>query len=324
MAAAMRAARATFPEFAREVELERWRIVPAYNAILVKAFFPLPDDATRGEFHFLDDIVISRTHVSGSLNGSSPACRLQMGQKVSVPIDAVCDWFLLPGAALHGRGVGGFTVDVLRESVAEDQRHEYESHPPVSWYCHRDGFTAKDELDAVPSCVACGHRDLIAFSYRDGKCGCCTNGLKRTVCSECTAPIIRGPGQPSTCFSCSAGRQQSSKSSSPQPLADRSGLSTQSKIYSVCVLLILALTGLILVMMIFDPAAAQAKGRTMMIAFESTLCLLLAGTLVRNYTQKRLMMISTILQIIALLGTCVGIPVAVFGIVALTNQHSSK
>ncbi len=98
----------------------------------------------------------------------------------------------------------------------------------------------------------------------------------------------------------------------------------QAKIYSACVMLILALVGVMLAMMIFDPAGGQAKGRTMMIGTFIPVWIVLAGTLTHNIVRRRLIVPSTILQIIALLLSCVGIPVSVFGIVALMNQHATN
>ena len=324
MASAMRSAQDTFPEFARNAELERRRIVPAYTAMLVKAFLPSQDGSDHGEFHFIDDIVISKTHVTGTLNGSSRTCGLEMGDQVCVPVSNICDWLILPGIGNQGRGIGGFTVDVLRQSIAPAEREEYESHPPVSWYRHRQNVTALDELLKVPECVECGNRDLMDFSYRDGKCGCCTNGLERTNCSTCNSPILRPAGQPTICFSCESDEQTTD---TPSPLREgraRAEMSTQAKIYCGCVMLVLALFGVMLAMMIFDPADGQAKGRTTALGIFVPTWIVLAGTLTHNIVRRKLVVLSTVLQIIALFLSCVGFPIGVFGIVALTNQQTTN
>jgi uncharacterized protein YegJ (DUF2314 family) len=324
MASAMQSAQDTFWEFARNAELERRRIVPGYTAILVKAFLPSQDSSDHGEFHFIDDIVISKTHVTGTLNGASRACGLEMGDQVCVPVSNVCDWLILPGIGNQGRGIGGFTVDVLRQSIPPEQREEYESHPPVSWYRHRQDVTALDELLEVPKCVECGNRDLMDFSYRDGKCGCCTNGLERTNCSKCDFPIVRPAGHPTVCFSCES---QDQTTDTPSPLREGQAtaeMSTQAKIYCGCVMLVLALVGVMLAMMIFDPAGGQARGRTTVLGIFLPAWGVLAGTLTHNIVRRKLVVPSTILQIIALFLTCVGFPIGVFGIVALINQRTTN
>ena len=320
MAKAMKAARARFREFVRNAELEKNRVVPAFDAVLVKAYFPRRDGSGRGEFHFIDDVVLSKTHVSGTVNGESAACRLRMDQPIRVPITAVCDWFILPAIGTDGRGVGGFTVDVLRKTVPTEEREEYESHPPVLWYRHRQGVTAADELDQVPQCVQCGQRDLIEYSYRDGKCGCCVNGLARTECRECGLPIIRSADLSPVCFSCS----QVDELEEVLTETAAPGMSLMAKVYTAGVLFVLAILSVMLPMMIFDPAGGQAKGRVLMLSILLPAWLVLAATVVNNIRQKRLSGIATILQAIALCATFIGVPVAVLGILTLSNQPKDE
>jgi uncharacterized protein YegJ (DUF2314 family) len=123
MASAMRQARASFWEFARNVELEYWRIVPAHEATLIKAFVPDPASKSRGEFQFVDDIAISKTAVRGTLVSGRFA-----GQSITVPIENVCDWFLV----IRDKGIGGFTVDVLKKTIPANELDEYESAPPLA------------------------------------------------------------------------------------------------------------------------------------------------------------------------------------------------
>ena len=199
MANAMRQARASFWEFARTIELENWRIVPVHEATLVKAFFADPANKSRGEFLFVDDVAISKTTVRGTLVSQPQTRGLSAGQPVSVPIENICDWFLV----IREKGIGGFTVDILKKTIPADELDEYESVPPVSWYRHRKGnLTAQNELDQVLVCKKCGKRDLFDLSYRDGVCGCCVNGLSRTNCPACGVPLFRAADAPPQCFQC--------------------------------------------------------------------------------------------------------------------------
>ena len=319
MAVAMRAARASFWEFARNVELDRWRIVPAIQFALIKAYFPDPQTGMHGEFHFVDDIMITKSGVVGTLNAPG---RETHDTQVRVPFDQICDWFLVLGESIHPGGIGGFTVDILKKEIPLSERQEYESHPPVSWYRHREGLSAQDELDQVPSCRQCGRRELIEFSYRGGKCGCCANGLERVKCEQCGIPLIRSSEQPKLCFLCNQ-LAPGGPTSSPRP-TDVRGMSRFEKLYMVGVYVVLTLVTIVLGFMIFDPAGGQAQGRFLMLALTGVVWVILAATTAVNIKQHRLMTISTVLQILALLSTCIGVPLAVFGIVLLLNRRSPQ
>ena len=320
MASAMRAARSSFWEFAQNVELERWRIVPTIEAALIKAYIPDAGAPGMGEFHFVDDIIITKSGVIGTLN--APGHDLN-GKEITVPFENVCDWLLLfHGEKLHKGGLGGFTVDVLRKTIPSDQRYEYESYPPVSWYRHRQGLTAQDELKQVPVCVQCGKRDLIDFSYRDGKCGCCVNDVKRTNCEACGILIMRAEKQPKICFACKSKIAPGAASNVDHGTSQ--GMSMQAKLYTFGVLGVFVIVSIVLGMMIFDPAGGQAQGRLMMLGIVGTLWVVLAATLGVNILQKRLMLFSTIFQIIALFFTCIGVPVGVFGAVAMFSERSHR
>lgn len=316
MATAIRAARASFWEFARNVELENWRAVPAIEAALIKGYFPDPNNAGQGQFQFVDEITVTAFFVIGKLNAVDHE---SAGQRVVVPIDNVCDWILCVGEKIHKGGLGGFTIDVLKQRVHPDQRQEYESYPPVSWYRHRRGTTAQDEMNHVPACVDCGQKDLFDDSYRDGKCGVCANGLARIECKRCGMPIIRSPKQPKLCRMCNSKSADGNASTTVGQ-----GNSLIVKIYTGGVILTIAILAIIFCMMLFDPAGAQAKGRPLMLGSAGCLLLALAGPLIYNLQQKRLATIPTIVQIVALVLSCLGIPFAALGSIALLGQSSRK
>ncbi len=200
MAQAIHAARSHFPEFARQAELERWRALPAFDDVLVKAYFPNPEAPGQGEFHFVTDIIIGPDTLTGTL-ASAPAgiTTLSIGDEVTVPLENIADWFL----PFSDQGVGGFTVDILKRSIPPEKRKQYESAPPVSWYKHRTGdFDAQAQLQSVPVCTTCAKRDLIAQSYKNGQCGSCSNHLARCECPTCGVPLFRPPGAPPKCYAC--------------------------------------------------------------------------------------------------------------------------
>ena len=102
----------------------------------------------------------------------------------------------------HGKGVGGFTIDVLRDRFPEAQRREYDEHPPFAWYRHREGTSGIDELEAVPICPQCGVRDITLEPSGDALCGVCGGGAVRCECPRCGAPLIRPPDAPRECHRC--------------------------------------------------------------------------------------------------------------------------
>ena len=141
MARAIRAAQGSFPEFARQAELEHFRIVPAFETIAIKAFFPDPARPGYGEHMFVTDISTDGKSISGIL-ASEPgfASDLKEGGEVSFPIPRLSDWFLVSG----GKGIGGFTIDVLRDRFPEGSAQGIRRVPAVrAWYRHREGTSGE-------------------------------------------------------------------------------------------------------------------------------------------------------------------------------------
>lgn len=199
MSAAMKMARNTMPRFAREVEMDHWRVVPAFDAVLIKAYIHPPDNEQQGEFLFISDVVINNKSILGVL-ASQPQhlSHVQAGEVINLPLGSLCDWMLVS----DGKGIGGFTVDVLKKQIPDHERTEYEQHPPVSWYVHRGTRTAGDEIKALTPCLSCNDHDLTPIVAEDGQCGYCKNDLTRTHCTACSMKIIRGPGAPDQCYGC--------------------------------------------------------------------------------------------------------------------------
>ncbi|HTU21737.1 MAG TPA: DUF2314 domain-containing protein [Gemmataceae bacterium] len=211
MARAIKAAQATFSEFARQVELENFRIVPAFTEIAVKAFFPDPNSPTQGEHMFVSDVSTDGVAITGILDSepANPGLGIEEGENVKFLISRLSDWFLVE----RGKGLGGFTIDVLKRQMTPSQLKEYQAHPPLSWYRDRVTMDAITEIESVPVCRKCEARDLTevirqrsrsrsASGYREGVCGLCLEGAVRCACPTCGAPLIRYPNAPPECHRC--------------------------------------------------------------------------------------------------------------------------
>lgn len=201
MAAAIRAAQATFPEFAREAELERWRKIPAYVEVVIKVFFPHPKQKGVGEHMFVTDVSTDGKKIKGTLSSQPDIVPgLREGQRIVVPIGRLSDWFLVPPGVNGKKAIGGFTIDVMRAEMSPSERARFDRAAPCKWYAHRTGSTAKEELDALPVCQQCDERGLHA--YEGPVCPMCANGAARTKCPGCGAPLVRHPGFPPECHQC--------------------------------------------------------------------------------------------------------------------------
>ena len=351
MVQAMRAARASFAEFSRHAELEQNRMVPAFDCVLVKVFIPSKSNPLVGEYHFLSDVLIRKTVILGSLNGESPKLGLRMGEPVVAEYSQICDWMIcFSGNRPREGGIGGFVIDVLKSYVSAEDRPEYESGPPVSWYVHRNatGLTAQEELDRVPVCRKCGQRALFDYGYVDGVCmHCVENGPQRVDCEECGVPLMRHASSPQVCKGCCKSKTDRGVSGELVHMMflksqfaemrgdadeegefeedappDAEGMSLLGKIYTAAALFVaVGVIGMWL-MMFFDPAGGQAKGRPLMLTSLGGIGIVLGATLARNILKKRLMPVATVLQVVALMLTCLGVPVGVLGIVALVKQRA--
>lgn len=330
MLKAYQAAQKTFLEFARHAELEQNRMVPAFENVSVKAFFPIDPkrtdnmQASAGEHMYVTNVSTDGKTVFGTLNADPQHIRwLKDGDAVSFPISRLSDWFLIPAG--NKPGIGGFTIDVLKRQMDPRELAEYEQSPPLKWFKQRGKTTAREEIEKLPVCKKCQKRDLVSSSYQDGVCGLCANGLSRCNCESCGGPLIRPADAPQVCSRCRAGTPteggtQKNRKTSASPTQSAAGMGALAKIYTGLVMAVLALVLLILGFMIFDPAGGQAAGRTMMLGTGAALVLALAGTLYWNLKEKRLVVAATVLQALALTLTCIGLPVAALGIVAMMQS----
>lgn len=207
MATTIKLAQDSFVEFARMADLEHFRLIPVYDDIAIKAFFPNPGEPSVGEHIFLSDVSTDGKIVSGTLNASPNfESELKEGETVSFPITNISDWFLV----MKGKGIGGYTVDVMWNRFSQANRDLFRDSLPFAWYIDRldSNRTAQMELLAVPECTECGQREFHASSYRGTICGICANGGRRLQCQQCAAPIIRFANQLPQCHRCSQNAQQ--------------------------------------------------------------------------------------------------------------------
>jgi uncharacterized protein YegJ (DUF2314 family) len=198
-------AQASFLEFARIAELERFRILQTFENISIKAFFEAtPGIPMVGEHIYLTDVLTNGKTITAKLNASAfRRADLKEGDEVAFPIDKLSDWFLVRA----GKGIGGFTIRNVWAQLSEEERVQAEESPPFSWYAHRSS-TAEEELLALPQCVKCKQRNLmLETSFTEGICGICQQGGRRCDCPKCGAPLIRYPKQPQLCSRCIASKR---------------------------------------------------------------------------------------------------------------------
>jgi uncharacterized protein YegJ (DUF2314 family) len=141
-------AQASFLEFARHAEYERFRILPVYENVSIKAFFPTPGRPPMfGEHMFLTNVFTDGKNVTATLNADSiRRDDLKEGQEVTFLIEMVSDWFLVHA----GKGIGGFTVPHVWSQLSEDQQRAFQNEPPFAWFLHRGSKSAEEQLVELP------------------------------------------------------------------------------------------------------------------------------------------------------------------------------
>jgi len=201
-------AQATFLEFARTADYERFRIVPVYDNIGIKAFFERDNNPRAGEHIFLANVFTDGRTITATLNADAwHLPHLKEGQDVTFPIAKLSDWFLVRG----GRGLGGFTIPHVWSQLTEAEQKQVENEPPFVWFKHRGAATARDELIALPRCPKCKRRNL--HNPRDAKspCAICRSESWRCNCPTCGAPLIRNKKLPKECARCAPRKKATTK-----------------------------------------------------------------------------------------------------------------
>jgi uncharacterized protein YegJ (DUF2314 family) len=192
-------AQASFAEFARVAEFERFRIVPVYEAIGIKAFFGPRDNPVVGEHIFLTNVFTNGRDVTATLD-VGPRLRpdLKEGQVVTFSVEKLSDWFLVRA----GRGLGGFTIPHVWGELSESEREQCSDQPPFSWFRHRGTQSARDELMALPQCLKCGKRNISHPNDTKQPCAICRSNSWRCDCPKCGAPLIRNAKLQKLCARC--------------------------------------------------------------------------------------------------------------------------
>lgn len=190
-------AQATFAEFARCVDLDRFRVTPTYEKALIKAFFPKENGSSQGEHILLRDISSDGNEITATLAASSehiPA--LTAGREVTLPVGRLSDWILVR----DGKGVGGFTIATEFSQLSSEDQAIKAGQSPYCWFPDRE-VEQHERLAALPQCTQCGKRNVGDAGTTESVCGICRNEGHRCDCS-CGAPLIRFPKAPASCHRC--------------------------------------------------------------------------------------------------------------------------
>lgn len=122
---AARRARATFKYFWRELSWEMRRIVPGLDLAAVKlAFSDTGDlDGPDVEHMWLTGVGFDGEHVFGQLINTPQKLRsVKNGDAIRRPLGELEDWLY----AIGGKVYGGYTIDVMRQSMAEGEREGHD------------------------------------------------------------------------------------------------------------------------------------------------------------------------------------------------------
>jgi hypothetical protein len=128
---------------------------------------------------------------------------LQEGDKITLPVEKVSDWFL----DRLGRGLGGFTVSRVWSQLSQPEQESARNEAPFSWFMHRGTTSARDELLALPKCTRCGKRNIGYPEDTEQPCALCRTDCRRCNCPNCGAPLIRNAKLPPLCASCLPARK---------------------------------------------------------------------------------------------------------------------
>lgn len=125
--AAGQRSRDTFRYFVREVSWERRRAQPALDLAAVKIAFgeqASPDAETIVEHLWIGEADFDGVTVRGRLlNDPKHAQSVRRGVGVQVPFDQITDWMY----AIDGRAYGGFSVNLLRSRMSDENRAAHDA-----------------------------------------------------------------------------------------------------------------------------------------------------------------------------------------------------
>ena len=144
MAEASARARETFRFFWRELTWERRREVPLLDVAAIKLPFPADvseDGSPTVEHMWIEEVGFDGLHLSGTLlNDPQRIAGLSAGSPVRRPARQLEDWLY----AIDGIVYGGFTVQVLRETMSAAERRAHDA----AWGLD---FAPPDQVRIIPS-----------------------------------------------------------------------------------------------------------------------------------------------------------------------------
>lgn len=124
MIKAFEKAQETFGYFWRELSWEYRRIIPALDLASVKiAFIEGEGEDMKVEHMWIGDVGFDGATVYGTLfNQPNHISGYQAGDEVAMPFEQVSDWLFASG----GKTYGGFTIQVLRSQMSDEERKEHD------------------------------------------------------------------------------------------------------------------------------------------------------------------------------------------------------
>jgi uncharacterized protein YegJ (DUF2314 family) len=131
MQQAIERAQATLAYFCDELATEAQRIVPAFDAVVIKAFFPDGRDPMRGEHMWLEDVTFKSGVFHGRLANEPGLLEgFSEGDDISVAPSQVSDWVLVR----NGKGEGGYTLELISHRMTHAEWSEAATLPPFIWF----------------------------------------------------------------------------------------------------------------------------------------------------------------------------------------------
>ncbi len=124
---AFKKAQDTFKYFWRELSWEYRRIVPALNFACVKVAFSQqfePGEDPVVEHMWINNIDFDGEIIKGILvNDPGELTNINNGDAVEIPVDQISDWLY----ACNGETYGGFTIQVMRSQMDEEERMDHDN-----------------------------------------------------------------------------------------------------------------------------------------------------------------------------------------------------
>lgn len=123
---AFQQARNTFKYFWREVSWDYRRIISMLDIACVKSIFCQEDESGEmvKEYMWLNDIQFDGITISGVLaNNPESLTNIKLGDYVEIELDKINDWMF----AINSQMYGGFTIQVIRSEMTEQERAGHDS-----------------------------------------------------------------------------------------------------------------------------------------------------------------------------------------------------